>query len=56
MESGKLNDQQEVPALPAEDSNLVFHQDSLSGRRLLVDTGAFFSGFPQNAPTPSAPL
>ena len=40
MGSGKLADRQEIPALPAGDSNLFFFQDSLSGRRFLVDTGA----------------
>ena len=54
--SGKLTDWQEVHALPAKDSNLVFLQDFLSGRRFLVDTGASVSVFPQNAPTSSAPL
>ena len=56
MGSGKLTDQQEVHALPAGDSNLVFLQDSLSGLRFLVDTGASISVFTQNCPTPSAPL
>ena len=54
--SGKLAEQQEVHALPAGDSKLVFLQDSLSGRRFLVDTGASVSVFPQTAPTSSAPL
>ena len=56
MGSGKLTDQQEVHALPVGDSNPVFLQDSLSGRRFLVDTGASVSVFPQNAQTPSALL
>ena len=38
--SGKLAIQQEVHALPAGDSNLVFLKDSLSSRRFLVDAGA----------------
>ena len=56
MGSGKLTDRQEVHALHDGDSNLVFLQDSLFGRRFLVNTGASISVFPQNAPTPSAPL
>ena len=48
-----LADQQEFHALPARDSNLVFLQDSLFGRRFLVDTGASITVFPQTAPTPS---
>ena len=36
--------------------NLVFLQDSLSGRRFLVYTGASVSVFPRTAPTPSASL
>ena len=56
MGSGKLTDQQEIHTLPAGDFNLVFLQDSLSGRRFLVDTGASISVLPQNAPTLSAPL
>ena len=54
--SGKLTDRQEVRALPAGDSNLVFLQDSMSGLRFLVNTGASISVFPQVSPTPSAPL
>ena len=52
----KLADRQEIHALPASNSNLVFLQDLLSGRRFLVDTGASISFFPQTVPTPSAPL
>ena len=36
--SGKLTGWQEVHALPAGDSNLVFLQDSLSGWRFRIDT------------------
>ena len=54
--SRKLADRQEFHTLPAKDSNLVFLQDSLSGQRFLVDTGASISVFPQISPTPSAPL
>ena len=54
--SGKLTGRQEVHALPAGDSNLFFLQDSLSGWRFLVDTGASVSVFPQISPTSSAPL
>ena len=54
--SGKQADQQEVHALPAGDSNLVFLQDSLSVWRFLVDTGASVSIFPLTAPTLSALL
>ena len=56
MGSGKLTDREEVNTLPARDSNLVFLQDSLSGRRFLEDTGASISVFPQISPTPSAPF
>ena len=56
MGSGKLTVRQEVPAVPAGDFNLVFLQDSLSGRSFLVDTGASISVFQQIAPTLSAPL
>ena len=38
--SGKLADRQDDHALSAGDSNLVFLQDSLTGWRFLVDTGA----------------
>ena len=38
MGSGELTDWQEVHALPAADSNLVFIQDSFSVRRFLVNT------------------
>ena len=56
MGSGKLTDRQEVHALLAGDSDLVFLQNSLSGWRFLVDTGASISVLPQIAQTPSAPI
>ena len=43
--SGKLADWQELHALPAGYSNLVFLLDSLSRRKFLVDTGASVSVF-----------
>ena len=56
MGSGKITDWQEVHAFPAGDSNLVFLQDSLSGRDfslMLEPPFQFFHGFFH---FPSAPL
>ena len=45
--SGKLTGRQEVYVLPDGDSHLVFLQDSLSGRRFLVNTVDSISVFPR---------
>ena len=49
--SWKLVDRQEIHALPAGDSNLVFLLDSLSTRRFLVNTRALVSVLSQFAAT-----